>query len=139
MVEDLGISDLKALLTSMNPKIIKGEYVFCTMSEAESSSSRVNPISVFHEEEGISLILKKEEAERYSIPFSSIWARITLKVHSSLLAVGFLAVITDKLAKAGISVNVVSAYYHDHLFVPLEKADEVMSLLMSLVEGSSED
>lgn len=50
-------------------------------------------------------------------------------VHSSLSAVGFLAAITGKLAERGISVNPVSAYDHDHLFVPVSRSDEVMELL----------
>lgn len=138
MAKNSGISDLNTLLASMKPKIVEGEYVFCTMSKEEYSLSKVKPVSVFTEEEGISLILKKDEAERYSIPYSSSWARITLMVHSSLLAVGFLAKIAGRLADAGISVNMVSAYYHDHLFVPAKRADEVMSLLTNLVEETQD-
>ena len=33
------------------------------------------------------------------------------------------------LAEAGISVNAVSAFYHDHLFVPEHRADEALALL----------
>jgi hypothetical protein len=54
---------------------------------------------------------------------------ITLSIHSSLDAVGFLAAITAQLAEHGISVNVVSAYYHDHLFVTASRVDEVLKLL----------
>ena len=43
---------------------------------------------------------------------------ITVMVHSALDAVGFLATITTRLAAAGIGVNLVSAFFHDHLFVP---------------------
>jgi hypothetical protein len=50
-------------------------------------------------------------------------------VHSALTAVGFLAAITTRLAEAGISVNAVSAYYHDHLFVPWERREEAMEVL----------
>ena len=57
---------------------------------------------------------------------------ITLTIHSDLSAVGFLARITDKLAKAGISVNVCSGYYHDHLFVPIEKANNAIDILKRL-------
>ena len=39
------------------------------------------------------------------------------------------------LADAGISVNPVSAYYHDHLFVPVEKAGQAMQLLATLAQS----
>ncbi|MBS3125500.1 ACT domain-containing protein [Candidatus Woesearchaeota archaeon] len=60
------------------------------------------------------------------------WAFITLTVNSSLNAVGFLAEISRKLADAGISINAVSAFYHNHLFVPAERAKEAMQLLKDL-------
>jgi hypothetical protein len=53
-------------------------------------------------------------------------------VHSSLEAVGFLAAITARLAKAGMGVNPVSAFFHDHLFVPAERAGEAMAMLEAL-------
>ena len=43
---------------------------------------------------------------------------ITLDVHSSLESVGFLAAVSARLAAAGIPCNAVSAFHHDHLFVP---------------------
>jgi hypothetical protein len=57
---------------------------------------------------------------------------ITLNVHSSLDAVGFLAAITTRLAAAGMGVNPISAFFHDHLFVPAERADEAMAILKTL-------
>jgi hypothetical protein len=57
---------------------------------------------------------------------------ITLTVHSSLEAVGFLAAVTVPLAEAGISVNAVSAFHHDHLFVPVERAEDAQLLLQRL-------
>jgi hypothetical protein len=56
---------------------------------------------------------------------------ITLTIHSDLQAVGFLAPIMTRLAEAGISVNPVSAFYHDHLFVPWDKRNEAMEILES--------
>ncbi|EKD51400.1 MAG: hypothetical protein ACD_62C00265G0006 [uncultured bacterium] len=57
---------------------------------------------------------------------------ITLTVHSGLDAVGFLARISTALAEAGISLNAVSAFYHDHLFVPVDRAGEAMVALERL-------
>ena len=54
---------------------------------------------------------------------------------SSLDAVGFLAVITSALAKAGIGVNPVSAYFHDHLFVAEADAEEALAVLQGLAAG----
>ena len=54
---------------------------------------------------------------------------ITLEIRSSLDAVGFLAAVTTKLAAHGIAVNAVSAFHHDHLFVPAERAEEALALL----------
>jgi hypothetical protein len=61
---------------------------------------------------------------------------ITLSIHSSLEAVGFLAAITGKLADHNISVNPISAYYHDHLFVPAARAQAAMELLQEFSKGN---
>ena len=58
-----------------------------------------------------------------------IFRLITLTVHSSLEAVGLTAIVTNKLAEHEISANVVAAYYHDHIFVPCEKAGKAMEVL----------
>ncbi|TIM21889.1 MAG: ACT domain-containing protein, partial [Mesorhizobium sp.] len=58
----------------------------------------------------------------------------TLNIHSSLEAVGFLAAITTRLAAAEIGVNPVSAFYHDHLFVPVDRAEEAIDVLRRLAE-----
>ena len=42
---------------------------------------------------------------------------ITLTVRSALAAVGSLAAVTTRLADAGMSVNPVPGYDHDHLRV----------------------
>ena len=57
---------------------------------------------------------------------------ITLNVHSSLEAVGFMAAISAKLAEKGIGCNPISGYFHDHCFVPAGKEDEAMKVLGEL-------
>ena len=79
-------------------------------------------------------MIRRDEAEQLGLPYQFPSRLITLTVHSSLEAVGFLAAITAHLAKAGISVNAVSAYYHDHLFVPEPRAAEAPRLLQAMRE-----
>jgi hypothetical protein len=130
-------SDLKVLLTKMDPILQEDEYVFCSVSSDEFSKLRSSPIGWFHEVEGITIILKKDTAEHEELDYEFPSRMVTLNVHSSLYAVGFLAAITEKLAAHGISVNAVSAYYHDHIFVPTERTEEVMRLLSELANHSS--
>jgi hypothetical protein len=87
------------------------------------------PVCVFREAEGCTLILRRGEAERLGLAFIYPCRMITLTVHSSLDAVGLLARVSALLAERGISVNAVSAYYHDHLFVPVERAEEALRAL----------
>lgn len=124
-----GAKNLTTLLKSMNPKLLEEEYVFCSVPVERVGTLDVTPVCQFRESEGMTLILTSEEAENAGINYEFVSRMITLSVHSSLEAVGFMAAITNKLAQSGSSVNVVSAYYHDHLFVPVEKAEQVMQLL----------
>ena len=113
----------------MKPELMDGEYVFCTIQREDLQKVNPDALGIFQEKEGATLILKKEIAEKNNYSYRGIWSLITCTVHSDLSAVGFLAAITGKLARAGISVNVVSACYHDHLFVPVEKASRALEIL----------
>ena len=63
---------------------------------------------------------------------------ITLNIHSALDAVGFIAAVTTELARHNIGVNPVSGFYHDHLFVPADRADEAMTALKALINSPAE-
>jgi hypothetical protein len=130
-----GESDLKSLLRDMMPEVVPGEYVFCSIQENQLEDLE-NPLLVFRESEGPTVIVTKVVAEENEFDFNSSWGLVTLSIHSDLEAVGFLAAITRHLADAGISVNTVSAFYHDHLFVPYERVDEATSILLDLANSS---
>ena len=124
-----GEKDFKKLIKGMKPVLDIREFVFSTVSFAERKNLNINPICEFQEREGLTLILEKTEAEENKLNYAFNSRMITLSVHSDLSAVGLLAAVTNKLAENGISVNVVSAFYHDHLFVPIEKAESAMEIL----------
>jgi uncharacterized protein len=54
----------------------------------------------------------------------------------ALTAVGFLAAISAAFADAGISLNPVAGYYHDHLFVPWDERERVLAVLAALSAAS---
>ena len=130
-------SNLQKLLATMKPELQPGEYVFASVPIDDSIIGKDAVVGWFRESEGISLILERSAAIAAGIEFSFPSRMITLTVHSSLEAVGFLALITERLAAAGISVNAISAYYHDHLFVQPQKVDEAMHILQSIMEQAA--
>ena len=89
----------------------------------------MTPICTFREAEGLTVIVEKSQAQCSGAAFVFEARLITLTVHSSLDAVGFLAVLAGRLAQANIPCNVVAGYHHDHLFVPTAKAAECLALL----------
>jgi hypothetical protein len=129
-----GETNLSLLLKSIQPILQEGEYVFCSIDRQNLPFFMADAIGIFQEEEGTTIILSRNRADADKLNYSSVFRMITLSVHSSLDAVGFLAAIATKLAEHRISVNPVSAYYHDHLFVPTSRALEVMDLLKEFSE-----
>lgn len=84
------------------------------------------------ESEGTTVVATLEEAERRGWPIGFEAAWLTIEIHSSLEAVGLTAAMSAVLTEHGISCNVLAGYYHDHLLVPVDRADEAMKVLESL-------
>ncbi|MEO0411050.1 MAG: ACT domain-containing protein [Pseudomonadota bacterium] len=125
----VGETDLGKLLASMQPVLDPAVYVFATCQYVPGG---LEPLMIFHEAEGATLILAESDAQAAGLDYCFACRRITLNVHSSLDAVGFIARIASHLAAAGMGVNPVSGYYHDHLFVPADRASDAMDLLKAL-------
>jgi hypothetical protein len=121
-------TDLQTLIREMKPVLNPGEYVFCRLGP-DASLSDPELIGWFREQEGTTAILPRARAEAAGLAYSFVGAWITLTVHSSLEAVGLTAAVSNALAKAGISCNIVAAFHHDHLFVPMKDAANAMQAL----------
>jgi uncharacterized protein len=132
-----GITDLRVLLATMTPELAEDEFVYCTVPVSELESSlRLRPLGLFHEAEGLTLILPLGIARRAGLQTSAPMRQITLKVHSSLEAIGLTAAFSRALTEVGISANVVAGYYHDHIFVPAADAERAVMALRQLSAAS---
>lgn len=127
-----GISNLDKLLNSLSPKLMPQECVFCSLKGTLIDYAHLKPIASFQEAEGLTLVLPKTQAQQQGIKFTAVFSQITLNVHSSLEAVGLTAAVSSALSSANISANVIAAYYHDHIFVPIEKSQLAMDVLKQL-------
>ena len=122
----------------MNPTLEEGEFVYVSLPADPASGGLPDAaICIFREEEGITLIVRREESERRGFPSTFPCRMITLNVVSDLAAVGFLARVATELAAHNISVNAVSAYHHDYLFVPVRDAEKALDVLRRLTQLSA--
>lgn len=132
----LGEQNLPTLLSTMEPTLDPKTYVFITTTQPLHTLplSTLQPTLLAHEVEGTTIVTTADLAAAHGLEGVFPCRRISLTVHSSLEAVGLIAAITDRLKGQGISTNVVSGYYHDHVYVPVERAENAMRVLGELIE-----
>ena len=126
-----GETDLNQLFITLTAELADGVYVFATQTELPELGD-LRPRMVFEEVEGTTLILLKSEADALGLSYEFPCRMITLNVHSSLEAVGFIARISAALTNENMGVNPVSGFFHDHLFVPDGRELDALRILKEL-------
>jgi hypothetical protein len=92
----------------------------------------VDPVATMREEEGLTLVLALDDADRAGLSYDGAMQWITLRVHSALDAVGLTAAFSTALAVTGLSANVIAGLHHDHVFVPAGCGGDAMGVLHAL-------
>ena len=127
------ISKLSDLLGHLSPELEKGLYVFCFLCDKKLSEiEKYGAICIFREENGWSLILPLSHAKTHQLSHDGVFCKITLRVHSSLHAIGLTKAVSAALAERGVGANIVAAFHHDHIFVPQEHAEKAIEVLTQL-------
>lgn len=120
------VKDLKALLMGMDPALSQRAWVFNALADMRFIPETA--FAVIREDEGICAILPAEAGPDGAQRF----ARITLRVHSDLGAVGLTSAVSGALATSGIACNVIAGLHHDHLFVPWDQRESALKVLTRL-------
>ena len=126
-----GLTDLRVLLAALDPDIDPVPKRFLHVSHEKARERMAEALMMFREAEGTTLIVDVDDADAAGNE-RLLWARITLRVQSSLTAVGMMAAVSAALAKRDIPCNPVSAFLHDHIFVPWERRDDALDALSHL-------
>ncbi|CAK4028320.1 Hypothetical predicted protein [Lecanosticta acicola] len=134
-----GTTNLRELIKSTTPILEPEQFVFAHLladsSKLPDTFSRMSELNVkmlFREREAWTIILPQAVADREGLGYEFPCRQITLNIHSSLDAVGFIAAIAARLTRLSVGVNCVAAYYHDHLFIPTGREDSVVAELEAM-------
>ena len=75
-----GERDLSRLLAGLDPWLASEPFVF---AEAAEVPAGVRPFATVDEEEGLTPVLTRRDADRAGLSYDYVAARITLRVHST--------------------------------------------------------
>ncbi|GLZ53164.1 hypothetical protein Acsp07_27810 [Actinomycetospora sp. NBRC 106378] len=125
-----GSRDLAAMLASLDAVARDGEFVYATVGAGHPATGRAQAVVV--EDEGVTLVLRRADADALGVSYGFVAVWLTLTVHSALDAVGLTAAFSRALGDAGISCNVLAGFHHDHLLVPAAARDRALAVLRSL-------
>ena len=131
-----GETNLREILRRLDPELLEEPFVFAKLDEQQVHLLEgLQPFAVVFEGGGTTVICKHRHTLAHTLEMSSLFACIHLTVHSSLNAVGLTAIVSQALANAQISANMVAGYLHDYIFVPYERRDEAMMILGNIPPG----
>ena len=114
------------MLVGLNPELSKRAWCFHPIDDAAMIPQTA--FAVIREDEGMCCVLPAEAAPGDAASF----AKITLRVHSDLEAVGLTSAVSSVLSTSGIACNIIAGLHHDHLFVPWDRREEALRLLEKL-------
>jgi hypothetical protein len=125
-----GADDLARILSGLTVTRRAGTYVYVSAPSGSVSGAA----ATIAETEGTTYILEQAAADRAGLEWSFAAAWLTVEIQTALDAIGVTAALAGALAGAGIPGNVLAGFHHDHLLVPVERADDAISVLHGLRE-----
>ena len=139
MKEQKTAKTAQAMISGMQPSLRSGSFVFVSTDNADLANTLIpDAISVFLEDEGMSLLIPVDLAEKVGLNIELPMRCITLKVYSALEGTGLTSAVSGALADHNIPCNMVAAFHHDHVFVPEKMSEKAMQVLIKLQSDASE-
>lgn len=114
------------MLSTLDVTVRTGTFTFVT-TESPLADATVHATVV--EDEGVTSVISADDARRLGLEHDFVASWLTLTVHSSLDAVGLTASFATALASEGIACNTLAGTFHDHLLVPVDRADDAIAAL----------
>jgi hypothetical protein len=123
-----GETDLDKMLATLCVERRPGVFAFVAV-KAPTPGLLAAAHGLVTEGEFTTLVLPVEAAAQAGLSVELEMAWLSLTVQSSLEAVGLTAAFAKTLGEVGIPCNVLAGYHHDHILVPVERAQDAIDAL----------
>ncbi len=123
-----GETDLDKMLASLRVERRPGVFTYVAV-RVPTPGLLAAAHGMVTEGELTTLVLPVEAARRAGLPVELEVAWLSLTVQSSLEAVGLTAAFAATLGDVGIPCNVLAGYHHDHILVPVDRANDAIEAL----------
>jgi len=137
------VEGVKEILSRTEIQLDNEEYVIVSLSldheeKARQVLNKLAPFSsITYDYKEVSIVAKTTEWNKVSNQFKTYeiagpYKLITFNIVLDLSIVGFMAIISKKLADAGVSIYAISTYLRDHILVKSENAENAVRVLENL-------
>ncbi len=123
------LRDLETILAQLSPQLHDGTYAVVSVPEPIPDA---HPYMTLVEAEGLTMLLRQEEAESLGLEYELPLSWITLGAYRAIGSVGLVATATTALAQASIPAVAGVGRWHTHIFVPATDTDRAMKVLHRL-------
>jgi len=128
-----GEVDLARMLAALD--VVRRPGVYGYVAGPPAGPAPQGALAMIDEGDVVSYVVRTDTPAGADAVFPSAW--LTLTVHSSLEAVGLTAAFATALAARSIPANVLAGLRHDHLLVPVDRADDAIAALRALGPAGS--
>ncbi len=134
-------TSLQDVLQSIDPSLSSETYVYVGVpTQSLLKVLGYEPIAFFRENEGITLLMRKEDADNNFLKYDGEYCKITLDVPFSEASTGLTAIVSSALAKAGIDIKPIQTVYNSYIMINKDDAHtalEIMQALQTKIQGLS--
>lgn len=108
-----------------------GRYIYAKVSKAPTIDSH---FLVSKDKDEITLVTREENLKELNLieKNKDFYSLIELKVSVPFYSVGFLATVSNTIAKEGMNILIVSTYSKDYILIREDRTEKAKKVLLSL-------
>lgn len=123
--------EIKKIIKASNFEIQEGRFVYAKVSQLPDIR---NHFLVTVDEDEITVVTKEENLNELTVieKNKELYCLIALNVSIPFYSVGFLATVSQAIAKQGMNILIVSTYSKDYILVKNDKLEDAKAVLIKL-------